>query len=196
MPDSRKTKKDRDLKPLIIVGGIALLFALLKGGKGSSGSLSKYYGIAELEHSNTAKEENINNVANSKVIANASLLAKTILDPLTDYLGYRPWHDGNSWYRSPELNARIGGSKYSDHMTGRAIDLDTLTGNNPDIVRAILQLGLPFDQMILEYGDLEDPTHVHISLRSEGNRREIRSTSDGENYPIHDEQDIWILYGL
>lgn len=66
----------------------------------------------------------------------------------------------NSWYRCPELNKIVGGSRTSDHMTGCAVDFVSLRYGTPlDICKAIIasNLIIGFKQLILEH------SWVHIS---------------------------------
>ena len=73
--------------------------------------------------SNTAKRLGIDNTPDDEwVLGNLKAIAEHVFQPLRDALGC-PIHV-SSGYRSPELNAAIGGSKRSQHMEGRALDLD------------------------------------------------------------------------
>lgn len=67
----------------------------------------------------------------------------------------------SSWYRSPELNAAIGGSKTSEHCFGQAVDFICPKFGTPvDIVKVLAKQdsGIYFNQLILEH------TWVHISF--------------------------------
>ncbi len=69
----------------------------------------------------------------------------------------------NSWYRNPELNLRVGGSKNSQHMKGEAVDfICPKFGSPQEIVKELMQhsLLLRYDQLIYEH------TWVHISWNS------------------------------
>ena len=58
----------------------------------------------------------------------------------------------SSGYRSPDLNSLIGGSKTSAHMQGNAADF-RVSGMTPfDTCNLIVEMGLPFDQVIQEFG--------------------------------------------
>lgn len=54
----------------------------------------------------------------------------------------------NSFYRSQELNSAVGGSKTSDHMSGRAIDFVPGT-NLREAYNKIKNSGLSYDQLII-----------------------------------------------
>lgn len=65
----------------------------------------------------------------------------------------------NSGYRSPAVNAAVGGVADSAHMSGRACDFICPGFGTPlDICRALQASGIPVDQII------EEGTWVHISF--------------------------------
>lgn len=74
----------------------------------------------------------------------------------------------SSGYRSPEVNAAVGGSKSSQHMQGKAVDFTCPKFGSPStIIRAIKNSGIKFDQLILEFD-----SWVHISF-SDPNRKQV-----------------------
>src|SRR5574341_916111 len=85
-----------------------------------------------------------------QVRANLVRLAADLLEPARALVG--PLHV-NSGYRSPALNAAIpGSSKTSRHMDGLAADVYPLEMDLRDAYDRLAQSGLPFDQLIWEYG--------------------------------------------
>jgi Peptidase M15 len=67
----------------------------------------------------------------------------------------------NSWYRSPGVNLRVGGTKSSQHMQGCAVDfMSPKFGKPVDVCRKIIKYTdlVNYDQLILEHG------WVHISF--------------------------------
>lgn len=67
----------------------------------------------------------------------------------------------NSWYRSPEVNKRVGGSGKSQHTKGEAIDFICPSYGTPyEVAQALVadKEILMFDQLIYEN------TWVHISF--------------------------------
>lgn len=104
----------------------------------------------------------------AEVAAAARELVRDVLDPLRAALG-RPLVV-TSWWRSPADNAAIkGASRTSDHLTGRAVDLRPPDGmTSTDVARKVLELGLPFDQLI-GYGDSR---HLHVGYRGASSRRQ------------------------
>lgn len=73
----------------------------------------------------------------------------------------------NSWYRSPNLNRVIGGSKTSAHRDGLAVDF-AIRGNARIAFDRIKRSGYSFDQMIY----YKKRNYVHISFRK--NKRNER----------------------
>ena len=88
--------------------------------------ISDHITYAEAIHSQTAKRKGIDNTPNPNQIEAMRLLAEKVFEPL------RGWVGGpikvNSFFRSPELNTKIGGSKTSQHCKGQAIDIDDVYG--------------------------------------------------------------------
>ena len=93
----------------------------------------------------------------------------------------------SSGYRSPELNKAIGGSKTSQHCKGEAIDIDNDAReypSNADIFWYIYD-HLEFDQMIWEFGDDKNPSWVHVSYKSEGNRKQVLRASKSKGRTVY-----------
>ena len=125
---------------------------------------------AEAIHSNTAKRKGIDNTPNPTQVENMKITAEKIFQPL------REWVGGpikiNSFFRSPELNEAIGGSKTSQHCKGQALDIDDVYGykTNAEMYSWVKE-NLNFDQMIWEFGTDMNPNWVHISYVSEEDNR-------------------------
>jgi zinc D-Ala-D-Ala carboxypeptidase len=80
--------------------------------------------------------------------------------------------DVSSAYRSPTLNALVGGSRTSHHMLGLAADFSCPRFGSPfRICKAILRSRLRFDQLIYEHGDAKDGGWVHLSFGPKMRRR-------------------------
>ena len=135
---------------------------------------------AEAIHSNTAKRKGIDNTPNPAQVENMKLTAEKVFQPL------REWVGGpikvNSFFRSPELNEAIGGSKTSQHCKGQAVDVEVPTISNLDLANWC-SVHLNFDQIILEFYKEEEPSSgwVHISFNLESNRRKYLAF-DGKQY--------------
>ena len=132
--------------------------------------ISRNITYAEAIHSNAAKRKGIDNTPNPAQVENMKVTAEKVFQPL------REWVGGpikvNSFFRSPELNTAIGGSKTSQHCKGQAIDIDDVYGykTNSEMYHWIKE-NLSFDQMIWEFGTDTQPNWVHVSYVSEENNR-------------------------
>ena len=126
--------------------------------------LSKNLSLAEVTKSNTAKRLGINNVPDDEwVIENLRQIVVNVFQPLRDAFGCPIYV--SSGYRGLELNRAIGGSLRSQHMEGRALDLDAdVYGKctNSQIFEWIRE-NVEFDQMVWEFGDTDNPDWVHVS---------------------------------
>lgn len=128
--------------------------------------ISKNFNLWEFEKSETAVKYGIDNRVNSDIVLNnLTLLVWNVLQPLRDAVN-KPIHIG-SGYRCPKVNALVGGVPTSQHMKGQACDIK-ITGMTPyEIGRTVLELGIPFDQLILY------PTFVHVSYNKDNNRNKL-----------------------
>jgi|TARA_R110000851_G_scaffold155137_2_gene297448 hypothetical protein len=150
--------------------------------------LSKNLTLREAVKSNTATRLGIDNRPDEWDIENLKAIAENIFQPIRDHFGVPI--GVSSGYRGKDLNKAIGGSKYSQHMTGEALDIDAdIHGKvtNADIFKFVKN-NLHWDQMIWEFGDDEEPNWVHISYKpSGGNRKQIKRAyrdSKGVHYRV------------
>jgi len=131
--------------------------------------LSKNFVLSEITRSGTAKRKGISNEPNKEHLENLQRLISNLVQPMRDEIGSIRVTSG---YRSPKLNRSIGGSKKSQHCKGEALDIQFWKDGqmvNRDIYNWILNSNLEFDQMINEF----DFSWIHISLRKEGNRKQV-----------------------
>lgn len=135
--------------------------------------LSKNLSLAEATKSATAIKHGIANDPTPEHLQNLIDLAESVFQPIRDYFGVPL--AVSSGYRSEALNQRIGGSKSSQHMQGKAFDLDAhIFGKitNKEIFDYIKD-NLDFDQLIFEFGTDEEPDWVHVSYNKGNNRGQI-----------------------
>ena len=145
--------------------------------------LSKNFALSEMVKSATAERLNVDNSPSSIHLVNLTHLCINILQPVRDQFGVITI---NSGYRSPALNAKVGGSKTSQHCNGQAGDFESFSTPNPDLAKWIAK-NLEFDQLILEFYDGKDPNSgwVHCSYNLMGNRKKIMTalkTKSGVQY--------------
>ena len=126
----------------------------------------------EAVRSETAKRLGISNKPKKEHIENMELIAEKIFQPL------REWVDHpiriNSFFRSEELNARIGGAISSAHKEGLAIDLDSLGGKTNLEMFHYIKDNLDYDILINEYPNEEgEPKWIHVSWNKKKNRKQV-----------------------
>ena len=119
--------------------------------------LTLNFSLEQLSYSETAQRECIDNTPGADIVDNLRLLAEG-LERVRMLTGYPL--DISSAYRCPELNRRVGGARTSQHTLGLAADFTCAEFGPPvDVIKAIRDSGIEFDQCILEYAKW-----VHISF--------------------------------
>ncbi len=132
--------------------------------------ISRHISDKEGRHSNTAIRRGIDNIPDVEQLENMKLIAEKVFEPLREHVG-GPIKI-NSFYRSPELNVAIGGSKNSQHCKGQAMDIDDTYGKRTNAsMFQWMRYHLDYDQMIWEFGDDKNPAWIHVSYVSEDKNR-------------------------
>lgn len=129
--------------------------------------LTKNFTDTELTRSNTADRLKLDNTPSPIVQDNLSNLALHVLQPLRDAVGEVHVNCG---YRSEAVNRAVGGALNSQHLTGEAADIATT--NNREAFAYIMR-NLPFDQLIWENGDEQQPAWIHVSYSRTRQRKQV-----------------------
>ena len=124
--------------------------------------LTANFSLAEL----TVTDRNMPNVPNEAEVASLRSLAEMILQPLRDALG-KPVRV-NSAFRSEAVNRAVGGTATSQHRLGQAADIHVPGMTSVEVAKKIVALGLPFDQVIEEFG-----SWVHVSYGPRHRRQQL-----------------------
>jgi hypothetical protein len=122
--------------------------------------LSTNFTLEELTFSQTAARMGILNVPEPQHVTALQALCINVLQPLRDALGLPI--SVSSAYRSPALNRAVGGAPDSQHLDGKAADLQCFSLSTAEFFKRTLALKLPFDQLIYEGG--REATWVHVSF--------------------------------
>jgi hypothetical protein len=139
--------------------------------------LTPHFTLEELCFSQEAVRTGLDNTPPPDVVANLLRLAK-MLEKVRALLK-KPIHI-SSGYRSPALNARIGGSPKSAHLDGRAADFICPEFGTPYVVaKKIAAARLGYDQMIHEYGRW---VHIAVPRVNERADRELLSIFEPGKY--------------
>lgn len=132
----------------------------------------KYFSYPEFFKSDVAETCQITNIPDnaqlSQVLGNIKALVFNVLDPLRAKIG-RPIII-TSGYRSQRVNELVGGSKTSQHLSGKAADIH-IQGYTPqqmDMVYRTIQMYYDFDQLIY----YPSKNIIHISWNGDKNRQE------------------------
>jgi len=135
--------------------------------------LSKYTTLQEVIKSNQASVLQIPNIPNSEQVANLKLVCTEVFDKVREHFG-KPIGI-SSGFRSVELNRRINGAKNSQHMEGKALDIDgdLYGGVSNKAIFDYIKNNCTFDQLIWEFGTANAPDWVHVSYNKEVNRKQI-----------------------
>lgn len=145
--------------------------------------LSPHFTLHELVASPTGLAHGLANLPSDEHVENLRALCENILEPLRARLD-RPLHV-NSGYRGPALNKLVGGQPDSQHLVGEAADIVAPPFTTRRLRDAIVGLGLPFDQLILEHHDPAEPFSgwVHVSHRRLGKNRRMSFEIPGQRAP-------------
>ena len=111
----------------------------------------RYFTLAELIKSDTAKKRGIDNTPDFEVVEHLSELVEKVLDPMRAAYGMPI--KVSSGYRCPELNKAVNGAPTSVHQIGYAADLQVGGSFNKFrdfVVEWFRKTGTKFDQLLLE----------------------------------------------
>ena len=150
--------------------------------------ISKHISYKEGTYSQTALRRGLDNTPNEEQLKCMKEVAENLFEPL------REWVGGpikiNSFFRGEPVNTAIGGSKYSQHMKGQAMDIDDTFGHktNAEMYHYIKD-NLDFDQLIWEFGDDKNPNWIHVSYVTHRENRKkltIAKKINGKTKYIHE----------
>lgn len=146
--------------------------------------LPEYFTIAEMEYSETAIRNDIDNrLTNSEHYENARQLLLRILDPLrkawTEYcIDNRLGMGGitvTSGYRCEELNKLVGGSKTSAHCIGAAADIKPSNHKMREfqdfVPKWLKDNNIAFDQCIKEKAKNGIAEWIHIGHKNRNGKQ-------------------------
>ena len=128
-------------------------------------NLTPNFTLEELIHTD---HRQFDNMPDADELVNLYRLAD-FLEQVKVVLGNKPIMI-NSAFRSAEVNKAVGSSDKSQHRRGCAADI-RVPGMTPDeVVTAIIESGLPFDQVIREF---DRWTHVSIPNTEDSSPRSM-----------------------
>lgn len=124
--------------------------------------LSENFSLEEMTKSVTALRFGMKNTPTDADLQNLKTLCEKVLQPIRD--NFKMGVKVNSGFRHPDVNAKVGGSKTSDHCKGQACDIEIPGLANADLAQWISD-NLSYTQLILEFytPGIPDSGWVHVS---------------------------------
>lgn len=129
--------------------------------------LTKNFTLDEL----TVTSKPIRNDPNDSEIKQLKALAEKVLQPLRDAIG-KPILI-NSAFRCEAVNRLVGGTSTSQHRLGQAADIRVDGMTSRQLAKKIIELKLPYDQVIEEFG-----RWVHVSYGPRNRRQQLTAVSE------------------
>lgn len=146
--------------------------------------LSKNFSLAELIKSETALRHDMDNTPGAAETANLKLLAEKVLQPIRDH--YAKGVKVNSGFRHPDVNAKVGGSRTSDHCKGQAADIEIPGVPNAELAEWIKD-NLSFTQLILEFytSGVPDSGWVHVSYNPDNLKKQAMTATKKDGKTVY-----------
>ena len=124
--------------------------------------MTPHFSLEEVTHSDTAKRLGIDNAVPLGLMDNVKRMCEK-LEEVRSLFG-KPIKI-TSFYRCPELNKKVGGSKTSAHMNGLACDFTVKGIDVEDVFSNIKASEITFDQLILESS--KTSTWIHLGVEKD-----------------------------
>ena len=146
--------------------------------------LTDNFSLAEMTKSDTALRLDMDNTPGPEEIDNMTRLCECVLQPVRNHFGKGV--KVNSGFRHPNVNAKVGGSKTSDHCKGMAADIEIPGVANADLAKWIVD-NLEFRQVILEFytPGVPDSGWVHVSYNSSDNKKQVLTATKKEGKTVY-----------
>jgi zinc D-Ala-D-Ala carboxypeptidase len=134
--------------------------------------LTANFSLQEMTKSETALRFGLDNTPNDSELENLVALCECVLQPVRDHFGKGV--KVNSGFRDVEVNAKVGGSKTSDHTRGMAADIEIPGVANAELAQWIVD-NVSFRQVILEFytPGIPDSGWVHVSYNAGDNKKQV-----------------------
>jgi zinc D-Ala-D-Ala carboxypeptidase len=141
-----------------------------------SSKLSEHFSLSEMIESQEGARRGLDNTPSAAVIDNLLRVCGVLesIRAATD----RPVRV-SSGYRSPAINAAVGGAAKSMHVEGLAADINVPGMTPKELATLIAGLKLPLDQIILEY---DSWVHIGLTKRTDAPRHELLTIRKGTGY--------------
>lgn len=135
--------------------------------------LTKNFTLEEM----TVTHEDMPNIPDVNAIHYLTQLCINVLQPLRDIYGKPIKVD--SGFRCLAVNAAVGGVASSQHLQGKAADLNNGSIENEKMFN-LIRAKLPFDQLINE----KNFSWIHVSFNPNANRKQVLVFKNGKYIQI------------
>jgi hypothetical protein len=146
--------------------------------------LTKNFSLAEMVKSETALRHGMENNPGPDELNNLLQLCANVLQPIRDH--YQKGVKVNSGYRSPDVNAKVGGSRTSDHTRGMAADIEIPGVPNAELATYIRD-NLAYTQLILEFytPGVPDSGWVHVSYDEQNLKKQVLTATRKDGKTVY-----------
>ena len=147
-------------------------------------NLTTNFSLAEMIRSDTALRLDLPNTPSQEQITNMQELAFNVLQKVRDH--FAKGVKVNSGFRHPDVNAKVGGSKTSDHCKGMAADIEIPGVANAELAQWIVD-NLNFRQVILEFytPGIPDSGWVHVSYNPSDNKKQVLTATKKDGKTVY-----------
>lgn len=147
-------------------------------------NLTTNFSLAEMTRSDTALRLDLPNTPSQEQITNMQELAFNVLQKVRDH--FAKGVKVNSGFRHPNVNAKVGGSKTSDHCKGMAADIEIPGVANADLAQWIVD-NCNFCQVILEFYTIGIPDSgwVHVSYNPADNKKQVLTATKKDGKTVY-----------
>jgi zinc D-Ala-D-Ala carboxypeptidase len=147
-------------------------------------NLTTNFSLAEMIRSDTALRLDLPNTPSQEQITNMQDLAFNVLQKVRDH--FAKGVKVNSGFRHPDVNAKVGGSKTSDHCKGMAADIEIPGVANADLAQWIVD-NCDFRQVILEFytPGIPDSGWVHVSYNPADNKKQALTATKKDGKTVY-----------
>ena len=147
-------------------------------------NLTTNFSLAEMTRSDTALRLDLPNTPSQEQITNMQELAFNVLQKVRDH--FAKGVKVNSGFRHPDVNAKVGGSKTSDHCKGMAADIEIPGVANADLAQWIVD-NCDFRQVILEFytPGIPDSGWEHVSYNPADNKKQVLTATKKDGKTVY-----------
>ena len=144
--------------------------------------IGNYFNLSQLIYSDTANNNNINNLPgidnspnSSTIIQNLKNLMINVGDKIYEKYGNVTISSG---YRSNTLNKKLKGADNSQHTKGEALDIQIPGINTSEIFNWAVENIPTYDQIIWEFPEKGESSWIHISYSNNNRKDKLLATNN------------------